>query len=433
MRIKERKTRRLIVVSLDAMGSGDFEWAARMPGFAKVLERAAFCKNVSSIYPSLTYPAHTTIVTGRLPARHGIINNTLLQPERTSPDWYWQRRFIRGTTLYDEAAKAGMTTAALLWPVTGGAGITWNMPEIFANRPWSSQITTSLYNGSKYYQFDLNRRFGHLRNGKAQPDLDHFTQASLLYTLEKYRPDLTLAHLTDLDTQKHHFGNRSIEARDALKRHDGRISQLLAVMDSCGMDTDKDTTLILLGDHSQLDIGRPVLINRLLADSHLLTAEKGRISRWRAICKHCDGSAYIYLNREGLAPDRIRALELQVKHLLTAAADRPGSGIRTLYTGAEAGALGADPDCFMMLEAETGCYFQDVMDEADLTDREKATHGYHPGRKGYETVFMILGPDIRRGYEIPHMTLADEGPVMAALLGLDLGRTDGRIPEGLFM
>lgn len=87
---------------------------------------------VDSVYPSITYPAHTTIVTGRYPCHHGVVNNTKIQPGRKSPDWYWQRKYIRGTTLYDEARSAGMTTAALLWPVTAKAKIHYNVPEIFA-------------------------------------------------------------------------------------------------------------------------------------------------------------------------------------------------------------------------------------------------------------------------------------------------------------
>ena len=128
------KSKRLIVLSLDALGSTDFEMFSQLPNFKKFIDHAAFCRQVRSVYPSLTYPAHTTIVTGRPPAEHGIVNNILIQPERSSPDWFWQRKYIQGTTLYDEALKKGMQVAALLWPVTAKSDITWNLPEIFANQ-----------------------------------------------------------------------------------------------------------------------------------------------------------------------------------------------------------------------------------------------------------------------------------------------------------
>ena len=142
------KSKRLIVISLDALGSTDFEMFSQLPNFKKFIDHAAFCRQVRSVYPSLTYPAHTTIVTGRPPAEHGIVNNILIQPERSSPDWFWQRKYIQGTTLYDEALKKGMQVAALLWPVTAKSDITWNLPEIFANHRWSNQIMTSAANGT---------------------------------------------------------------------------------------------------------------------------------------------------------------------------------------------------------------------------------------------------------------------------------------------
>ena len=104
---------RLIVLSLDAVGSMDLPYMNTLPHFRAFL-RAAGCERVVSVYPSLTYPAHTSIVTGRYPANHRIVNNHKIQPEKRKPDWFWQRRYIRGTTLYDEARKDGRRVAALL-------------------------------------------------------------------------------------------------------------------------------------------------------------------------------------------------------------------------------------------------------------------------------------------------------------------------------
>ena len=37
-------------------------------------------------------------------------------------------------TLWDAAKRAGLTTAAVTWPVTVDAPITWNLPEYFLKR-----------------------------------------------------------------------------------------------------------------------------------------------------------------------------------------------------------------------------------------------------------------------------------------------------------
>src|SRR6478752_3230837 len=134
-----RLTDHLIVISFDCLSALDIPILETLPHFQTIMQNGAYVQNVETIYPSVTYPCHATIVTGNYPNRHGVINNTLLQPGRPSPDWNWFRQSITGTTLYDEVKKANMTTAALLWPVTGKADIDYNMPEIFANRPWQNQ------------------------------------------------------------------------------------------------------------------------------------------------------------------------------------------------------------------------------------------------------------------------------------------------------
>ena len=202
----DRLTKHLIVISFDCLSTLDFPKLKTMPHFQELLKEASFCDKVESIFPSVTYPCHTSIVTGNFPARHGVVTNTLLQPGRPSPDWYWRRKHVKGTTLYDEAKKAGMTTAALLWPVTAKAKIDYHMPEIFANRPWHHQILVSLMNGSIRYQFDMNKRFGHLRNGIQQPELDDFVTESAVHTIKTKKPNFMLIHFVDLDSQRHRHG-----------------------------------------------------------------------------------------------------------------------------------------------------------------------------------------------------------------------------------
>ena len=48
------KSKRLIVISLDALGSTDFEMFSQLPNFKKFINHAAFCRQVRSVYPSLT-------------------------------------------------------------------------------------------------------------------------------------------------------------------------------------------------------------------------------------------------------------------------------------------------------------------------------------------------------------------------------------------
>ncbi|WDU84334.1 alkaline phosphatase family protein [Caloramator sp. Dgby_cultured_2] len=138
----------LIIVSFDAVSKDDFDVIKALPNFSEFLVNANYTFDVEPVYPTLTYPIHVSMMTGKLPRVHGIINNTLIQPRMRRPDWYWERKYIKLDTLFDAAARKGLITAALLWPVTAKANIKYNMPEIFANRPWQNQITVSLSSGS---------------------------------------------------------------------------------------------------------------------------------------------------------------------------------------------------------------------------------------------------------------------------------------------
>ncbi|EMG27709.1 putative pyrophosphatase [Listeria fleischmannii subsp. fleischmannii LU2006-1] len=145
-------TRYLFILSFDALGAKDLEDIESLPNFKKNKKKLAHIfKKVRSIYPSLTYPAHTSIITGHYPITHGIVNNTKIQPNRTSPDWYWYKDAIKVPTLYEIAKAKGYKTASFLWPVAAQSGIDYNIAEIFPNRFWLNQVLVSLWGSSPFF------------------------------------------------------------------------------------------------------------------------------------------------------------------------------------------------------------------------------------------------------------------------------------------
>lgn len=431
-----RLTDHLIVISFDCLSALDFPILEKLPHFQTLIKQGTYVQNVESIYPSVTYPCHTSIVTGNYPNRHGVINNTLLQPGNPSPDWNWYRHCVQGTTLYDEAKRANMTTAALLWPVTGKAKIDYNLPEIFPNRPWQNQILVSLMNGSPLFQINLNRRFGHIRNGLNQPELDDFVLESTVHTIRTKKPNLMLVHFTDLDSMRHFHGFSSQEALVSIHRHHDRLGRIITALKESGIYD--NSTIVVLGDHSALDENKVLNPNVLFHRHKLISTDtKGRILNWKAYCKSCDGSAYIYVK------DKQDSETVQIlKNLLFSLLNDSKSGIEKVLTGKEAGEKGADPTCAFMVEAKKGYYFLDdyegeymkTITENDVRTDKKytlATHGYSPKKDQYSTIFMAAGKGIQQNTVIPSIRLVDEGPTLARLLGVNLGNTDGRIIEEL--
>ncbi|WHY88430.1 ectonucleotide pyrophosphatase/phosphodiesterase [Neobacillus novalis] len=432
----KRLTDHLIIISFDCLSALDFPILKDLPHFQTLLKKGAYVENVETIYPSVTYPCHATIVTGNYPNRHGVINNTLLQPGRLSPDWNWYRACIHGTTLYDEAKKSNLTTAALLWPVTAKAkNIDYNMPEIFANRPWQNQILVSLMNGTPGYQLELNNRYGHIRNGLNQPELDDFVLASTVHTIKTKKPNLLLAHFTDLDTQRHYHGFSTEEAITAIHRHNERLGKIMEALKDSGLE--ENSTVVVLGDHSALDENKAINLNVLLHKQELIiTNTNSKLINWKAYCKSCDGSAYIYMKDK-----RDIAAFNEVKLLVDSLLQDPDSGIEKVLTGAQAAEKGADGTCAFMLEARKGYYFLEdfegeylkTISQEDVTADKKYTlacHGYSPEKENYGTILMAAGCGINP-ITLPSIRLIDEGPTFARLLGVSLGNTDGCVIEEL--
>ena len=76
------KKKHVIVISFDAVSKEDLDFLSKLPNFSKLIKEGALIKNVESIYPSLTYPAHATIVTGKYPKNHGIIKIDIILEEK---------------------------------------------------------------------------------------------------------------------------------------------------------------------------------------------------------------------------------------------------------------------------------------------------------------------------------------------------------------
>jgi len=80
--------------------------------------------------PTVTYPSHTTLMTGVWPAKHGILANQTFDPlQKNHEGWYWYAEDIRVPTLWDAASAAGRTTASIQWPVSSAQRLTGTFPK----------------------------------------------------------------------------------------------------------------------------------------------------------------------------------------------------------------------------------------------------------------------------------------------------------------
>nr|WP_242649857.1 ectonucleotide pyrophosphatase/phosphodiesterase [Clostridium perfringens] len=375
----------MVVISLDAVSSKDIEIIKELPNISKLMKEGSLIKNVETIYPSLTYPAHVSIITGKYPVNHGITNNIVLNFKDENPNWNWYGNKIKGETLFGLAKKNGLTTASVVWPVTGKMKIDYNMPEIFETKPWHNQIIMSALAGSKVYQFSMNKKFGSLRKGTNEPYLDNFVTACAKETIKKYKPNLTMVHLIDVDSHRHDYGYESLEALEALKRHDIRVGEIIQCLKEAGIY--ENTTLILLGDHSAIDTHKVIRLNSAFREEGLIELKDGKLKSFKAIARECGGSCYVYLDNKN-KEDEKKCLEI-LKKL------KEEGALEYILNKEEAIKVGANDQCDFMVEATRGYYFSNeyegkVIEETKDIKNEhtyKAVHGYSPRKKIMEHSF----------------------------------------------
>lgn len=425
------KNKYVIVISFDAVSEEDLEFLSKQPNFSKLIKNWALIKNVESVYPSLTYPAHATIVTGKYPKNHGVINNTVLDFKNDNPDWYWYRKYIKGDTIFDLAEKSGMKTCSILWPVTARSKITYNMPEIFCTKRYDNQILKSALAGSKIYQVNMNKRFGYLRQGMDEPYLDNFATEVAKKTIRELKPNLILLHLIDSDSQKHKYGIENKEVIESLKRHDERLGEIIESLKLAGIY--EDSTIIALGDHSQINVNNVIKLNSILMKNDLINVNGNKIKSYKAIAKSCDGSSYIYLKNKNDVETRKK-----VRDILNELKNKYSNVIEEVYNNEEIKNLGADINASFMIEAKRGYYFIDdflgeaieVIDESSkIKHKLRASHGYLPSRDNYKTFFIAYGKTIKKGVVLEKGKLINHGPTIAKILDIDLRDCDGIVEE----
>ncbi|MGL4849353.1 MAG: ectonucleotide pyrophosphatase/phosphodiesterase [Clostridium sp.] len=415
--------KKFIILSFDAVSSEDFNSLKKLSSFEELIKESSYSSDVSSVYPSLTYPAHTSICTGKLPINHGIINNILIQPERKSPDWFWNRKYINGTTIYDIAKKNGLRTCTLLWPVTGKAKtIDLNLPEVFPNRKFQNQIMVSALNGSPLFQLKVEKLYGHLRQGFDQPYLDNFVFSSLMYVLENDLADFIMVHLTDTDTHKHNFGTKNPHIFHSLKRHNNRLSQIINFLKENNIY--EDSTIICLGDHSFKDADFVIKLNKFFIDNNLITLDsKGNIKDYIAYMNFCDGSAYVYVKDEEFVKP--------IYTLISNFSKENNNCIKSILSSKEASLLGASDKCTFMLEASDNYYFINDLTSPIIEETKGihpvANHGYNPFDSSYKTFFTCKNPSVKKAFNIGEMSLIDEGATIFKLLNHIEPNIDGAV------
>ena len=405
--------RHVLVISVDGMGASLYDRLAaktHISNLPRLRSEGSYAEGVLGVYPTVTYPSHTTIATGRMPAEHGIYSNLSSRQAGKDPeDWFWFSKAIRVPTLWDEARAHHLSTGAVFWPVTTGAPIDWDVPEIWdPKKPLAVDPAFVGKYSTPGLLFEAVLAIGPPQPGQ---ELDITRTRLAAFILKKHKPNLLLVHLCDLDGTEHQFGPNSPQAAATLEKIDGYIGELLAADRAAGLADSTD--VFVVSDHGFLPIDWEIRPNILLVKAGLLSAdEDGNLTGGRIATVANDGSFFIYWPQsEDLRASVNDALKpLRDQGLLWAVLDR-----------AALKDLGSDPAAQMALEAPEGYAFNGRAADRLISkmNRTAGTHGYLPFRRELEASFVAWGPDIRGGRNLHTVRMTEIGPTLLKAMGID--------------
>ncbi|EJL37585.1 putative AP superfamily protein [Caulobacter sp. AP07] len=335
-------------------------------------------------FPSLTFPNHYTLVTGKRPDHNGVVDNMMEDPAipgvtfRMSnhdavvdPRWWSQAKPI-----WVSAEQQGVHAATLFWP--------GSETEIDGVRP------------SHWKAFD--------QKIAANDRVD-----ILLSWIDAKDPILGFGTLyfDPVDTQGHHYGPDSPEVNAAAAQVDAAIGRLVAGLKARGLY--ETTNIVVVADHGMA----PQPLSGLIDVSTLADPAKARFVS--------TGSVVSVRPLPGHEAEVTAALLRPIPHLNCWEKDK----IPARY------GYGTNPRVPpIVCLAETGWYFATAEAiKKRLADhpRDGGAHGYDPADPTMRAVFVAHGPAFKHGVVLPVFDNVDVYPLLTRVIGVRGDHGDGRL------
>lgn len=419
--------KRLFVLSADAMVTEDVEYLKTLPNYKKYLAGGSMVKRVRTIYPTITYPCHTSMATGTYPNKHGLYSNLEFHAGELKLPWAWFHDRVKVPDIFTAAKKIGLTTAAVFWPVTG------NHPDIdyLIAEYWTQSKDDTLREafkraGSNEEVLKIVDRHAPIMVERQHPMCDEFIVKCACDMIREFKPDLLMIHPANIDGYRHQTGLFNDKIKQGIEETDRWIGEMMEAAKEAGIAD--EVNFVLTSDHGQLDIKRIMNPNVIFAEHGLIqVGEDNKIVNWDAYCLSGGLSAMVYLKD----PNN-KEIYQKVYTLLQEMKEEGIYGISQVFTETEINELEhLGGDFSFVLESDDYTSFGDswqrpLVSNFDLSDYRygRATHGHLPD-KGPQPIFVVKGPGFKEGVEIDRRPIVDEAPTYAKLLGTELPDADG--------
>jgi predicted AlkP superfamily pyrophosphatase or phosphodiesterase len=398
-----RKDRHVIVISLDGFPAYALaDQSLPFPNIRKLMASGATARVMIPVNPTVTWPNHTSMVTGVRPARHGVLYNGL--PVRGADGFsvHVEASVDKGTlvqapTVYDAAFRAGLSTGEIDWVAIQSPGtITYSFAEIPSA---DSGCVKEMVGAGLVSDADV-RAF----TKKSIVFRDEIWTRAAEHMIEKHQPNLLLYHLLTTDSNQHSYGARSLGAYTSLALADSRVGRLVAAVERAGI-ADR-TTFIVVSDHGFRSYSKTLRTMDFVPDAiakDVFIVPEG-------------GTAMVYVR-----PSRRAELVPQLRSAFSAKAS-----IAAVYGPEDFGRFGyPDPAKndrmadLVLAAAEPYSFAGKTADQAG------GAHGYLSSDPDMSAILVMAGAGVRKGASVDQTANIDVAPTIGELLGLKLEGVEG--------
>jgi predicted AlkP superfamily pyrophosphatase or phosphodiesterase len=378
--------------------------------------------------PSVTWPNHTTLVTGVRPEKHGVLANGVLvrgapgapvfvDPKKDKDD------LVRVPTLFDRAHAAGLTTADVNWPCTRASKA---LDDSLPDAP--EQITHM----TPRLRDDL-LRLGLLADTSDKGFLaltgagrDYVWTEAACHILRERKPNLLVLHLLNVDSTHHAEGAQSPPGYTANAYADMCVSRVVAALEEAGLR--ERTTIFIVADHGFTLTPKGVCPNVVLRQQGYLKVTANKISEAQVHVVPEGGVGLVYCTTPGQV-DLAKVERLLAELEGVAEVVRPerfsefGLPHPREYSQA--------PDLLLVAKdgyAIAGTATGEAAVAAGTEARVSAgSHGFVSTLKKMNALCVLSGRGVRRGAHLPEIENIDIAPTIAQILGLANFPADGKV------
>jgi hypothetical protein len=416
----------VLMISIDGMRPDSVTHAAehglRIPNLQRFVKQGVYAEGVTGVVPTVTFPSHTTLVTGVWPAQHGIYSNNTFDPfAETQRNWYW--RDIRVPTLWQAADEAGIITASVNWPVTVAAKpVRYLIPEYWRARDEQDRKLLEALTRPPDFLTQLEQRLGGYTNGDdTTVHGDEIRTQFSIEILSRVKPGFMTVHLTSLDEAQHESAPFSAHSNATLEALDGMIGRLTAA----ALANDSNAVVAVVSDHGFTET--KVRVNLTLPFIEQGFMKPGPKPSWEAAPWPAGTGIAVILHQ----PETL-GVRSRVKAMLDRLAATPEYGIARVIDGAEIARLGGFPEAAFFVELKPG-YALGTGASGPIATPVPGTgqHGYLPDRPEMRASLFLLGRGLPAGKDVGIVDMRQVAPTIAAILGVQfpsaaLGPIDSR-------